>query len=272
MQTIQANGATIPVIGFGTWELKGRSCQHAVECALATGYRHIDTAAMYDNERDVGAGLKNSGVPREEVFVTTKVWSDSIGYGPLQRSAEASLKRLGLDHVDLLLIHWPNAAIPLAESMRALCEVKTRGLARHIGVSNFTVRLIEEAVALSSEPIVTNQIEYHPFLDQAKVLAACRRHGISITAYCPLARGRVFASDVLSDIARRKGRTVSQIALRWLVQQGVIAIPRSARPERIRENFAVFDFALSEEEMQRIADLGERKERVVNLSWAPNWD
>ena len=271
--TVKANGADIPVIGLGTWQLNGAGARRAIETALDVGYRHIDTAAMYDNESDVGAGLKASPVPREDVFVTTKVWPDNIGDGPLQRSAEASLRRLGLDYVDLLLIHWPNAEIPLKDSIRALCEVKTRGLARHIGVSNFPVKLIEEAVQLASEPIATNQIEYHVFLDQAKIIAACRKHGIAVTAYCPLARGRVFESEVLKEIAEAKGRTVSQVATRWLVQQaGVIAIPRSAKPERIKQNIEVFDFELTDADLKRIAAVSDRRERIVNLGFAPAWD
>ncbi len=270
---VEANGAKIPAVGLGTWQLSGKTGTRAIAKALEVGYRHLDTAAMYENERDVGEALRASGVPREEVFVTTKVWTDSIGHGPLQRSAEASLKRLKLDHVDLLLIHWPNPAIPLADSIRALCEVKERGLARHIGVSNFTVTLLDKAVKLSSEPLVTNQVEYHPFLDQSKVLAGCRRHGMSVTAYCPLARGRVFASKVMAEIATAKGRTVSQIATRWLIQQpGVIAIPRTEKLDRIEENFQVFDFTLSEEEMDRISGLADRSARVVDFDFSPAWD
>lgn len=271
--TVNANGAAIPAIGFGTWQLTGRETRDAVRAALEVGYRHIDTAAIYDNEREVGQAIQESDVPRADVFVTTKVWRDDLAAGTLQRSAEDSLKRLGLDYVDLFLIHWPNQAIALSESIPALCEVSARGLARHIGVSNFTAAMLDEAVALADRPLATNQVEYHPFLDQSKVLAACRKHGLSLTAYCPLARGRVFSSPALKEIARAKGRTVSQVASRWLIQQpGVISIPRTSKPERVRENFQVFDFELTDEEMRSISALAAQNDRVVNLAWAPAWD
>ena len=172
--TVPANGAAIPALGLGTWQLRGDDCSAAVKTALEAGYRHIDTAAMYDNEEAVGAGLKASGISRDEVFVTTKVWYEDLAPADLRRSAEASLNRLGLSRVDLLLIHWPNARIPLAGSVRALCEVKRAGLARHVGVANFTVRLLDEAVAAADEPIAANQCEYHPYLDQRAVLSACK--------------------------------------------------------------------------------------------------
>jgi diketogulonate reductase-like aldo/keto reductase len=229
IDAVSSNGAEIPAIGFGTWDLRGRTCEACVDCALGTGYRHVDTAAMYDNERDVGRAIRASSVPREEIFLTTKVWPDCAGDGALQRSVEVSLKRLGLGHADLVLIHWPSPHTPVAETMRALCDVKARGLARHIGVSNFTAPLLDEAVACSDEPIVTNQVEYHPFLDQLAVLEACRRHGVSLTAYSPLAKGSVFDDAVLSEIGRAHGKSAGQVALRWLIQQdSVIAIPRGS--------------------------------------------
>jgi len=273
---VKTRTASFPAIGLGTWALKGEQCAAAVAAALKCGYRHIDTAAMYDNEEAVGGGLKAGGVPRSEVWVTTKVWWDQIGDGALQRSAEASLKRLGLDHVDLLLIHWPNPAIPLAQSMRALADAKRRGLTRNIGVSNFPVALIEEAVRHSSEPIVANQCEYHPHLDQSKVLAACRRHDIGFVSYCPIGRGDtggVITEPVIREMARAKGRTPAQIVLRWQVQQpGVAAVPRSGNAGRIAENFGVFDFSLSDDEIKRISALARPDGRIVNLSWAPKWD
>jgi diketogulonate reductase-like aldo/keto reductase len=189
MHYVNANGANIPAIGLGTWTLKDEAATRLVTSAIRSGYRHVDTAAMYANEEAVGAGLRASGVPRDEIFLTTKVWPSDIGGGDLQRSVEASLKRLQVDRVDLALIHWPSSTVPLAESIEALNEVKDRGLARHIGVSNFTVALVDQAAALSRHPLACNQIEYHPFLNQDRVLAACRRHGMAVTSYCPLARG-----------------------------------------------------------------------------------
>lgn len=274
MHTVNANGASIPALGFGTWELAGSTAQRMVEAALAIGYRHLDTAQIYGNEAEVGAGFHASGLPRDSVFVTTKVWPDRFRAGELQRSVEESLKKLRLDAVDLLLLHWPNPEVPLAETIAALNEVAERGWSRHIGISNFTTAMIEEAVRLSARPLATNQVEYHPYLGQRKVYAACRRHGLALTAYCPLARGRVFQDPRLRNIAERHGKTAGQVALRWLVQQeGVIAIPRSSRPEHARANFALFDFALSEGEMAEIAALAEPGGRLVDVAGlSPRWD
>ena len=270
---VRANGAAIPAIGLGTWDLRGEACATAVRWALQAGYRHIDTASMYDNEEAVGEGLRAGGVPRHEVFVTTKVWPDDLKPGDLERSAEASLRRLGLDQVDLLLIHWPNAAIPLPGTIDALCKVKRAGLARHIGVANFTVSLLEEAVRLASEPLVANQCEYHPYLDQGAVLAACRRHGLALTSYCPVGRAAVFSEPAVRDIAKAHGKTPAQVVLRWQMQQpGVVAIPKSGDKGRIAENIAVFDFALTDEEMRRISGLARRDGRMVAPSFAPKWD
>ncbi len=273
---VAANGAKIPAIGLGTWPMTGEICVNAVTAALRSGYRHIDTAAKYGNETEVGEGLRAGGVPRKDIWVTTKVWFEDIGAAQLERSAETSLKKLGLDAVDLLLIHWPNPAIPLKDSVNALVNAKKRGLAKHIGISNFTTRMIEEAVKLSSEPLALNQVEYHPHLDQSKVLAACRKHGLALTAYCPLGRGSVggvLEEKVIKDIARAKSKTAGQIALRWLVQQpGVIAVPKSATPARISENLDVFGFSLSEDEMKRISALAKSDGRVVNVGFAPQWD
>jgi diketogulonate reductase-like aldo/keto reductase len=271
--TVTANGAEIPALGLGTWDLRGSVCEAQVAGALDMGYRHIDTAAMYDNEAEVGAGIRASSVPRDDIFLTTKVWPDDAADGDCQRSVEASLARFGLDYVDLILLHWPNPRVPVAETMGALGDVKRRGLARHIGVSNFNVELLREAVATSDEPVVVNQVEYHPFLDQSALLAECRGQGIALTAYSPLAKGRVFSDPVLREIASRHGKNAGQVALRWLVQQqGVAAIPRSGKRERVAEFFDIEDFALSGDEMQRIGALAGPGGRLVNLSWAPDWD
>ena len=271
--TVEANGASIPAIGFGTFELTGPRCEEAVAAALAAGYRHLDTAAMYGNEREVGAALRASGVAREAVFVTTKVWRDDIGPGDLERSAEASLKRLGLDHVDLLLIHWPNEAVPLADSTAALCRAKRSGLARHVGVSNYTVSLLGEARRHASEPLSCNQVEYHPYLAQPRLRAACAEAGIALAAYSPLGRSNVLRDPTLREIADRHGRSVSQVALRWHVQQpGIVAIPRSGTPDHIAANLAVFDFALTPDEMTRISGLARPNGRVVDPPFAPAWD
>ncbi len=273
---VTVGDASIPVIGYGTWPLKDEECARGVATALQCGYRHVDTAEMYGNEAAVGEGLRASGIARDQIWLTTKVWWENIGDGPLQRSAEASLKRLGVDQVDLLLIHWPSKTIPLADSIRALNDAKRRGLTRHIGVSNFPTRMLDEAVALSDAPIIADQCEYHPHLDQSKVLAAFRRHGVAFVSYCPLGRGSVggvLAEPVVHEIAKRLGRTPAQVILRWHIQQpGVVAVPKSGNPKRIAENLDVFDFALDDADMQRLSALARPDGRVVNLDFAPEWD
>lgn len=273
MIIVEANGARIPAIGFGTWDLPQDRVQALVEHAIATGYRHVDTAQMYRNEREVGAGLKGSGVKRDEIFLTTKIWPDLFRADELKRAADERLRLLGVDEVDLLLLHWPAKDVPLAETIEALNEIRESGKARHIGISNFTVAMIEEAVRLSAAPLVTNQVEYHPYLSQTKVMGALRRHGMALTAYCPIARGKVLADPVIGEVAEAHGRSATQVTLRWLVQQeGVVAIPRSSNEARIAENLAVFDFTLTDAEMSRISALGSPTGRLVNGAFAPDWD
>jgi diketogulonate reductase-like aldo/keto reductase len=269
---VEANGARIPALGLGTMTLKGDVCVTAVSTALKQGYVHLDTAERYGNETEVGEGLRASGLDRGQVFVTTKVYQDKLAPADFEKSFEESLQKLKLASVDLLLIHWPNPKVPLADTMRVLCSTKADGRARHIGIANFTVPLIEEAVKLATEPLVTNQIEVHPFLDQSKVIAACRRHGLSVTAYCPLARGKVPGDPVLTRIGQAHHKSASQAALRYLIQLGVIVIPRSSNPERLAQNLAIFDFKLSDAEMAEIAKLKRPDGRVVNPPHAPKWD
>ena len=264
MTEVNANGAAIPTIGLGTYTLRGKTAVNLVAAGLDAGYRHIDTARMYNNETEVGEGLRASGVPRSEVFVTTKVWSSDIGAGDLPHAAEASLRRLQLDQVDLLLIHWPNPGIPLRESIEALNAVRRAGRARHIGVSNFSPALLTQAVSFSEAPLVCNQVEYHPLIDQADVLSACRAAGMALVAHTPLHRGRgLFEEQAVRRASERLNRTPAQIVLRWHVQQeGVIAIPRTSRKESLAENLAVFDFNLSASEMQEIGALAAGRRRA----------
>jgi len=269
---IEANGARIPVIGLGTWDLRGRTCARMVEQALRLGYRHVDTAEMYDNEREVGEGLRASGIARAEVFITTKVWQDHLAPREFERATKESLAKLRLSEVDLLLIHWPNPRIPLADTIGALTRMKRAGLARHIGISNFTVDLVAQAVKLATEPLVTNQIEWHPYIDQSKVVDACRRHGLSVTAYSPIARGRAVDDGTLQEIGLRHRKSAGQVCLRFLVQAGAIVIPRTSKRERLAENFAIFDFTLAPAEMEAIRQLANPRGRIVNWSGSPNWD
>jgi diketogulonate reductase-like aldo/keto reductase len=270
--TISAQGAEIPVMGFGTSGL-GKSAAEIVAIALRLGYRHIDTARKYGTERGVGDGIRASGVPREEIFLTTKVSHENLRPTDFARSIETSLSELQVDDVDLLLIHWPNPQIPVAECMAPLAAAKRAGFARHIGVANFTVKQLEEAIRACPEPLVANQVECHPYLDQTKMIAALRGHGMALIAHCPLGRGRLMGDPVLSAIAHERKKTLAQIALRWLIQQEIIAaIPRSSNPERIAENLDVFDFRLTADEMDRISALARPDGRVANPPFSPEWD
>jgi len=276
MNVVEANGARIPAIGLGTMTLKEQVCIDAIKTALRLGYRHLDTAERYGNEEWVGEGLRQglaaSGLKREDVFITTKVYWDKLAPGDFERSVEESLAKLKLPWVDLLLIHWNNPKVALTDSISALCAAKRKGLTRHIGVANFTTAMLDEAVNLASEPLVTNQIEVHPFLDQGKVLTACRKHGVSVTAYCPLARGKVPGNETLERLGKAHGKSASQVALRYLAQQGIIPIPRTANPDHLAADVAVFDFKLGDDEMAEIAALKRPDGRVVNPPHAPKWD
>lgn len=274
MHRVEANGASIPALGMGTWTLKDEACASLVAEALALGYRHIDTAAAYGNEEAVGEGLRRSGVARDDIFVTTKVWWTELAADDLRRSAEASLSKLGLEQVDLLLIHWPNPNIALEESIAALNKAKADGLARNIGVSNFPTALLARALELSDAPLVANQVENHPYLDQRKVYAACRAAGMAMVSYCPLYRtGGLFEEPVIEAASARHGKTPGQIVLRWHVQQdGIVAIPRTSRKERLAENAAIFDFALSDEEMAAISGLRGGGKRICDYDFSPQWD
>jgi diketogulonate reductase-like aldo/keto reductase len=270
---VEANGASIPALGLGTFRLEGEHCSEIVAHAISVGYRHVDTAKMYGNEDAVGEGLKASGIDRNEVFVTTKVWWEDIAPGHLERSAEASLKRLGLSDVDLLLIHWPNAAVPLRDSIGALCNVRRRGLARHVGISNHPSAMLREAVSLATEPLVCDQVEYHPYLAQSAVLAAARENGMALTSYCPLGKGTLLDDPTITGIAEAHGRTPAQVVLRWHVQQpGVVAIPKSGTPSRVEANLDVFDFTLSDDEMSTLSGLARPNGRVIDPGFAPKWD
>jgi diketogulonate reductase-like aldo/keto reductase len=269
-----AGNGPIPAIGCGTWELRGDACVQIVAEALRVGYRNIDTAQGYGNEEAVGEGIRASGIPRSDVFVTTKVRPQLVAEGDLQHSAEESIRKLRVDAIDLLLIHWPNPAVPVREMMSALSDAKRRGLTRHIGVSNFTVAKLSEAVAVSPEPIVTNQIELHPYLDQTRLLDEVRRLGLTVTAYCPIALGKVVGDPVLEAIASSHGKSAVQVALRWLIQQSAVAaIPRTSDPGRLAENLSVFDFQLTDDEMDRITRLKRPNSRLINEpDWVPRWD
>lgn len=253
MHTFTVQGAGVPALGLGTWLLTGQDCVDAVALALRLGYRHIDTAQLYQNEAQVGLGLRQSGVPREEVFLVTKVHPSRFRYEDTLASARESLERLGTDYVDLLLMHWPNPEVPLQETLSALVELQRQGKARFIGVSNFSPSLVEEASRHA--PVFCNQVEFHPYLERSALLAQARGMGYLLTAHSPLARGRVARDPLLQDIGRRCGKSAVQVCLRWLLQQGVSPIPKAGREAHLRENLEVFDFSLSPEDMRAIHGL-----------------
>ncbi|MGP4667209.1 aldo/keto reductase [Agrobacterium pusense] len=274
MFDVTANGASIPALGFGTFRIPGPDVLRIVPHALKAGFRHIDTAQIYGNEAEVGEAIAASGVARGEVFLTTKVWVENYRHDAFLASVDESLKKLKTDHVDLLLLHWPNEAVPLAEQIGALNEVRKAGKVRHIGVSNFSTALMAEAVKLSNAPIVTNQIEYHPYIDQDVVIAAAKAAGMLVTGYYGMADGKVFADPVLKEIAAGRGKSVAQVVLRWLVQQqGVVALSKTVSEARVEENLAIFDFELSADEMAAIRALARPDGRIVSPEGlAPVWD
>ncbi len=273
MLFVEASGVRIPALGLGTFRLEGAVARRMVTYALEIGYRHIDTAQMYGNEAEVGQAIAASTVPRGEIWLTTKIWPDHFRDGELQRAAEESVRRLKTEP-DLLLLHWPNPKVPLAETIRALNDARRRGLARHIGISNSPAALIRESVAASEAPLLVDQVEYHPYLSQRAVLAELRAQGMALTAYSPIAQGKVFSDPVLQRIGEQHGKTPGQVTLRWLLQQdGVSAIPRSSREAHAKANFEIFDFSLSDAEMAEISGLARPGGRIISPGgMAPAWD
>ena len=258
------DGHAIPLLGFGVYKIANGPCRKAVLHALEVGYRHIDTAAFYGNEKDVGRAVRESGIPREQIFVTTKLWNSDQGYASALEAFERSLERLGLDYVDLYLIHWPEPG-RRRDSWRALVELKRRGLVRSIGVSNYTIAHLEELLRESDVVPANNQVEFSPFLYQKELLDYCTAKGITLTAYCPLTHGEKLDHPTVAAIGKRYGKTGAQVLLRWALQHGVIAIPKSARPARISENANLYDFELDADDMRRLDALDEG----YRTSWDP---
>jgi len=272
MPVVEAHGARIPTIGLGTMTLKDDIAINAISTALKMGYRHLDTAASYGNERENGEGLRASGVRREDVFICTKVRQNDLMPDDFQRVIDQSLVNLKLPYVDLLLIHWNNPDIPLKTSIGALSKAKRDGKTKHVGVANFTTITLDEAWAVTSEPLVCNQIEVHPFINQDKVIAASKKHGMAVVAYVPIARGKVPGSEVLERIGKAHGKSAAQVSLRYLTQQGLVPIPRTANPAHLKENLDVFDWSLTAGELADLKKLNATNLRVVNPPHAPKWD
>ena len=245
---------SMPILGFGTYQLKGAVCQKAVQNALSVGYRHIDTADFYQNHASVGAGIKHSDIPRKDIFVTTKVWRDHLRYEDVLSSCKRSLKEMDLEYLDLWLIHWPNNDIPIAETFKAMATLVKDGLIKNYGVSNFTIARLKDSLPHAEIPIANNQVEYHAQLNQEELRAFCQEHNITLTAYSPLAQGGSVKDELLIEIGKRHNKSASQVALRWMVQKNISPVPKATALERIKNNFEIFDFELTPTEMAAIND------------------
>jgi 2,5-diketo-D-gluconate reductase B len=274
MQNVHVGHADIPAIGFGTYGMSADDVYRIIPAALRAGFRHIDTAQIYRNEGEIGDCVAASGIPRSEIFLTTKVWVSNYSERFFEASVDESLRKLRTDHIDLLLLHWPGSDVPLAEQIAGLNAVVRAGKVRYIGVSNFNHALMMESVRLSAAPLVTNQFEYHPYLNQSLLIESTLQAGLAVTGYCGMAVGRVFSDPALKEIAARHDKTIAQIVLRWLVQQrGTVALSRTTRIDRLEQNLAVFDFELDGAEMAAIHALATANSRIVDPpGLAPLWD
>jgi 2,5-diketo-D-gluconate reductase B len=272
MEVLQTQGISLPRLGLGTYRMQGEVCRAAVESALALGYRHIDTAEMYGNEEAIGAAVAASGVPRADLHVTTKVWHENLAPDAIRRALDTSLGKLGLDHVDLYLVHWPSRSMNLPAVMETLMKLKEQGRTRALGVANFTVALLKQAVEEIKAPIACNQVEYHVMLDQTKVKAYLSANSIPLVAYCPLAQGRAAADETLIAIGRKHHASAAQIALKWLLEQdGVAAIPKASRAESQKANLDALSVKLDDDDRKAIAALA-KDQRFVSPGFGPAWD
>ncbi|OCC06942.1 2,5-didehydrogluconate reductase [Labrys sp. WJW] len=273
MQTINVHGAAIPALGFGVFRMSDAEVERVVPAALEAGFRHFDTAQIYQNEAALGRALQAAGARREDLFLTTKVWVDNYSQARFAASVDESLDRLKIDQVDLLLLHWPGDKVAIADQVEMLNAVQAAGKTRFIGVSNQNIAQMQETIALSKAPIVTNQVELHPYLDQRTLAAAATSLGVAVSAYYGMADGAVPRDPLLQRIGAKYGKSAAQVALRWLVQQGFVALSKTARPERVAENIAIFDFALSDDDMAAIGTLARPDGRLVSPpGLAPAWD
>ncbi len=272
MKKVVIKGASVPALGLGTFQLQGDTAYNMVRTAIGEGIYHIDTAQLYQNEASVGKAIRDAAIPRDELFLTTKVWWDRLSADRFMPSVEESLSKLKTDYVDLLLIHWPNPEVPVEQYIEQLVKAQEKGYANHIGLSNHPTALVSKALATGAN-LITNQVEYHPLLDQTKLHAFLREKGIALTAYSPIAQGKVIGNKVLKAIAEKYSKDEVQVTLRWILQQeNVLAIPRTSKKERLASNFNVFDFELTQGEMELINRLNKENTRVVNPSFAPAWD
>lgn len=271
MKFKEAQGTQIPEVGLGTYRLYGKECKNTVSQAIEIGYRHIDTAQMYKNEKEVGDAIYSSNVDREELFVSTKLWHTNLEHDDVLQTVEDSLRQLRSHYVDLLLIHWPNSQYPLDQTLEAMLVLKDQGKAMNIGISNFPIGLTQKVVEEMRIPIFTNQVEFHPFLEQFDLLDYSYDNDFLVTAYSPLAQGKVSQNELLQQIGEEHGKTPAQISLRWLIEQeNVVTIPKASSVEHLQQNIDIFDFELTDEQFEQIDNL-EKNKRLVNPSFAPDW-
>lgn len=264
MKDFKLSNSKIPQLGFGTYQLRGDECVKAVETAIDVGYTHIDTAEIYGNEEEVGKAIAK--IDRKDLFITSKIWRSSLSYRGVMQSCNETLKKLDTDYLDLYLIHWPNKNAPYPEVFEAMYGLIKQGKIKNVGVSNFTIKHLTEAFKHAKEAgveISVNQVEFHPFLYQKELLDFCKEHNVVLTGYSPIARGKVLKHPLLQQIGEKHDKTAAQVALRWSLQKDVVVIPKSGNPDRIQENFEVFDFELSSTDMKKIDDIKERN-RLIN--------
>ena len=271
-----AGQANIPVLGLGTWQSTGQDCIDVVSQGLKMGYEHIDTAQAYDNEKEVGKGIKQSGVARDKFFLTTKIFPDDMKFEPekLIAAAKRSLENLDTNYVDLLLLHWPDDRVPLSETIPALCELQKQGLTRNIGVSNFNIANIIEAKRYADVPIAVNQVEFHPLIKQNTLQTFLNNHHILLEAYSPLARGDVFDNKIIKDIADKHGITAAQVSLAWILSdKHRIAIPKTSNPKHLQGNLDAIKVELSADELEKIGSLARSDGRKIkHPDYSPEWD
>ncbi len=264
MKMVKLNeNSEIPVLGFGTWQLHGDSCVRSVEYALGVGYRHIDTAESYDNQVEVGRAIRNSGVRRDDIFLTSKVWMTNLKKDQVVNACKKSLDEIDTEYLDLYLIHWPNRSVPIEETLEAMNELKESGLIRAIGVSNFTINHLKDALRSGVE-LNNNQVEFHPSLNQVELKEFCDENGVVVTAYSPIAQGKDLRIKVVKDLSNKYGKSGAQVILNWLRQKNIVAIPRSSNPIHIKDNFESLDWDLDQEDVREIDDIDRKRIRIVN--------